>query len=213
MCASPPKPTSTSIVSFASSEINRLQLATACGVRSVCYLRWPAKLPAGHTVTQIGGAIDLLPTLTALAGVKRAGGAPDDLALVFQALDPQTYWDVASFQFSEDKDLLPQIKQDFANGGLLVSTTVADHYKLKRGDTLSLGGADTVTVALHTRTTTVFLGLLGTLWGVMEAFSSVSVQQTASLQTIAPGVSAALLTTIAGRYWVRRIALADALAR
>jgi biopolymer transport protein TolQ len=43
-----------------------------------------------------------------------------------------------------------------------------------------------------------FLGLLGTLWGVMEAFSSVSVQQTASIQTLAPGVSAALLTAISG---------------
>lgn len=43
-----------------------------------------------------------------------------------------------------------------------------------------------------------FLGLLGTLWGVMEAFSAVSVQQTASIQTLAPGVSAALLTTISG---------------
>jgi biopolymer transport protein TolQ len=32
----------------------------------------------------------------------------------------------------------------------------------------------------------------------MEAFSAVSVQQTASIQTLAPGVSAALLTTIAG---------------
>lgn len=43
-----------------------------------------------------------------------------------------------------------------------------------------------------------FLGLLGTVWGVMEAFSAVSLQQTASIQTLAPGVSAALLTTIAG---------------
>ncbi len=48
------------------------------GVRSVCYIRWPAKLPAGHTVTQIGGAIDLLPTLTALAGVTRVGDKPLD---------------------------------------------------------------------------------------------------------------------------------------
>jgi arylsulfatase A-like enzyme len=48
------------------------------GVRSVCYLRWPAKLPAGHTVTQIAGAIDLLPTLTALAGVRRANDRPLD---------------------------------------------------------------------------------------------------------------------------------------
>ena len=43
-----------------------------------------------------------------------------------------------------------------------------------------------------------FMGLLGTVWGVMDAFSAVSVQQTASIQTLAPGVSAALLTTIAG---------------
>ncbi len=71
-------------------------------------------------------------------GVKRAGNTPDDLALVFQALDPQTYWEVASFQFSEDKELLPQIKEDFANGGLLVSTTVADYYDLQRGDTFEL---------------------------------------------------------------------------
>jgi len=48
------------------------------GVRSVCYVRWPAKLPAGHTVTQIAGAIDLLPTLTSLAGIQRAGDKPLD---------------------------------------------------------------------------------------------------------------------------------------
>jgi len=43
-----------------------------------------------------------------------------------------------------------------------------------------------------------FLGLLGTVWGVMEAFSAISVQQSASIQSIAPGVASALLTTIAG---------------
>ena len=43
-----------------------------------------------------------------------------------------------------------------------------------------------------------FLGLLGTVWGVMAAFSAVATQQTASIQTLAPGVSAALLTTISG---------------
>ncbi len=48
------------------------------GVRSVCYIRWPAKLPAGHTVTQISGAIDLLPTLTSLADVARVGDKPLD---------------------------------------------------------------------------------------------------------------------------------------
>ncbi|MDD3180451.1 MAG: MotA/TolQ/ExbB proton channel family protein [Opitutaceae bacterium] len=43
-----------------------------------------------------------------------------------------------------------------------------------------------------------FLGLLGTVWGVMVAFAAVSFMQSASIATLAPGVSAALLTTIAG---------------
>jgi biopolymer transport protein TolQ len=43
-----------------------------------------------------------------------------------------------------------------------------------------------------------FCGMLGTVWGVMEAFSAVAVQESASIKTLAPGVSAALLTTIAG---------------
>jgi biopolymer transport protein TolQ len=43
-----------------------------------------------------------------------------------------------------------------------------------------------------------FLGLLGTVWGVMSAFSYVAVQGTATLDALAPGVSAALVTTVAG---------------
>ena len=47
-------------------------------VRSVCYWKWPARLPAGETVSHITGAIDLLPTLTSLAGVPRVGDKPLD---------------------------------------------------------------------------------------------------------------------------------------
>lgn len=43
-----------------------------------------------------------------------------------------------------------------------------------------------------------FLGLLGTVWGVMDTFAMVGQQQSADLQTMAPGVSAALITTVAG---------------
>lgn len=43
-----------------------------------------------------------------------------------------------------------------------------------------------------------FVGLLGTVWGVMEAFSAIAVQQTAGIQQLAPGVSGAMLATIAG---------------
>ena len=43
-----------------------------------------------------------------------------------------------------------------------------------------------------------FLGLLGTVWGVMRTFGDIAQQGVASLATMAPGVSAALLTTVAG---------------
>jgi biopolymer transport protein TolQ len=43
-----------------------------------------------------------------------------------------------------------------------------------------------------------FLGLLGTVWGVMDAFGSISGSEGASIATLAPGVSGALLTTVAG---------------
>ena len=42
-----------------------------------------------------------------------------------------------------------------------------------------------------------FLGLLGTAWGVMDAFGAVALQSSATLQTLAPGVSGSLLTTVA----------------
>lgn len=48
------------------------------GIRSVCYLRWPAGLAAGTRTDKILGAIDLLPTLTSLAGVEHVGNKPID---------------------------------------------------------------------------------------------------------------------------------------
>lgn len=42
-----------------------------------------------------------------------------------------------------------------------------------------------------------FLGLLGTVWGVMDAFGNIALQSNTSIQNLAPGVSGALLTTVA----------------
>ncbi len=43
-----------------------------------------------------------------------------------------------------------------------------------------------------------FLGLLGTVWGVMDAFGGLGQGAGATIQNLAPGVSGALLTTVAG---------------
>lgn len=43
-----------------------------------------------------------------------------------------------------------------------------------------------------------FLGLLGTVWGVMDAFSGIAEAHQANLAAMAPGVSGALITTVTG---------------
>jgi biopolymer transport protein ExbB/TolQ len=43
-----------------------------------------------------------------------------------------------------------------------------------------------------------FIGLLGTVWGVMDTFAMVGQAGKADLAVMAPGVSAALITTVAG---------------
>src|SRR5438094_2270988 len=43
-----------------------------------------------------------------------------------------------------------------------------------------------------------FLGLLGTVWGVMSTFGHIAQEGSATMSAMAPGVSAALITTVAG---------------
>ncbi len=45
---------------------------------------------------------------------------------------------------------------------------------------------------------TPFIGLFGTVWGVMEAFQSIGITGSANLAVVAPGMSEALITTAAG---------------
>jgi len=43
-----------------------------------------------------------------------------------------------------------------------------------------------------------FFGLLGTVWGIMDAFASIGVRGSATLAVVAPGIAEALMATIAG---------------
>jgi len=45
---------------------------------------------------------------------------------------------------------------------------------------------------------TPFIGLFGTVWGIMNAFHGIGVTGTASLQAYAPGIAEALVATAAG---------------
>jgi len=45
-----------------------------------------------------------------------------------------------------------------------------------------------------------FIGLFGTVWGIIDAFNGLGSASTASLQSVAPGISEALVTTAAGLF-------------
>jgi biopolymer transport protein TolQ len=55
-----------------------------------------------------------------------------------------------------------------------------------------------VTFLATTASVTPFVGLFGTVWGIMTAFQDIGRMQSASLAVVAPGIAEALITTAAG---------------
>lgn len=53
-------------------------------------------------------------------------------------------------------------------------------------------------VLATTGTVTPFIGLFGTVWGIMDAFQGIGATGSASLAAVAPGISEALVATAAG---------------
>jgi biopolymer transport protein TolQ len=51
-----------------------------------------------------------------------------------------------------------------------------------------------------TAAATPFIGLFGTVWGIMEAFTTIGVMATTSITAVAPGISEALINTAAGLF-------------
>ncbi len=51
-----------------------------------------------------------------------------------------------------------------------------------------------------TASCTPFIGLFGTVWGIMEAFHAIGLSGSATLASVAPGISEALIATAAGLF-------------
>lgn len=51
-----------------------------------------------------------------------------------------------------------------------------------------------------TAAVTPFIGLFGTVWGIMSAFHEIGVQMNANLTTVAPGIAEALIATALGLF-------------
>lgn len=73
--------------------------------------------------------------------------------------------------------------------------------------TLQLGMSEEITrlernmsVLATTAGVTPFIGLFGTVWGIIDAFQQLSTAGAASLRAVAPGISEALITTAMGLF-------------
>lgn len=51
-----------------------------------------------------------------------------------------------------------------------------------------------------TGSVTPFIGLFGTVWGIMDAFQEIGLAKSAALQTVAPGIAEALIATALGLF-------------
>ncbi|MBI5522260.1 MAG: protein TolQ [Desulfarculus sp.] len=81
--------------------------------------------------------------------------------------------------------------------------------------------ARTVTFLATCANTAPFIGLFGTVWGIMDAFRAIGAAGSANLATVAPGIAEALVTTATGlfaaipavvfyNYFNRRLQVLDA---
>jgi len=55
-----------------------------------------------------------------------------------------------------------------------------------------------LTFLATTASATPFIGLFGTVWGIMNAFLGLSTTQSSSIQAVAPGIAEALIATATG---------------
>lgn len=70
---------------------------------------------------------------------------------------------------------------------------------LRRYETLEAAKLESYLNFLATTgSTTPFIGLFGTVWGIMDAFRGIGAAGSASLAVVAPGIAEALITTAAG---------------
>lgn len=70
--------------------------------------------------------------------------------------------------------------------------------RVMRGQTMHLESG--LAFLATTASATPFIGLFGTVWGIMEAFRAIGETGSATLASVAPGISEALITTAAGLF-------------
>jgi len=88
-------------------------------------------------------------------------------------------------------------RQLLAGGGLRNTTAVQRGMQIGASEEISRLERNVTWLAI-TAAVTPFVGLFGTVWGIIDAFHGLGTAGAATLRAVAPGISEALITTAAG---------------
>lgn len=115
--------------------------------------------------------------------------AASPLARIFES-GAREYEDIRALRMESGSRKLAELDDDELETILLAMERAQgeEHSKL----------SETTTFLATTANTAPFLGLLGTIWGVMDAFMDIGLTGSASLAVVAPGIAEALIATIVG---------------
>ena len=127
-------------------------------------------------------------------GALNSGRALDDIAATLgtQPKEPFLVAVNAGLNYYKGKSLIP------AQGDLLVSQVDREmnHIIANEAD----GIEDGLSILAVIATASPFVGLFGTVWGIMNAFSAIASQGDTNLTTVAPAISEALFATAMGLF-------------
>jgi len=103
---------------------------------------------------------------------------------------------------AEISELLEKLNQFIVKAGENESLRLDEVYELARieKEALILRLAQGLGYLATCASTAPFIGLFGTVWGIMKAFHDIGLKGSASLATVAPGIAEALINTAMGLF-------------
>lgn len=132
----------------------------------------------------------------ALAGIERFTNARD-LREAVQSLGGDSrspLYHVAQQGVAEFNRL-----KEAGNSGDVVADNVRRALRQGVNESMSQLGSS-ISFLATAANTAPFIGLFGTVWGIMYSFHQIGLQKSASLATVAPGISEALIATAVGLF-------------
>lgn len=101
----------------------------------------------------------------------------------------------SQFPLSPEAQLIRVAEQGLRNGA---SPRQLEHLLLKTASFETRKLESYLAFLATAGSTTPFIGLFGTVWGIMNAFQGIGLKGSANLATVAPGIAEALIATAAG---------------